>query len=291
VVAEKLQRAIVIRYKKVRVSQYQFRHNLPPLAVEFIQEMYEPLIRKAGNFMTYFVDEKTNLPLPTYDLWERDRGIFSYTLATVYAGLIAAYKLSAVIGHFNHSAKYKEAAEKIKEATLKYLYDEKEERFLKRIEMDLKTGEIKKDYSLDASMHALWMLDLLPADDERIVKTMKAIYEGLEVRTDIGGMARSENDDYQRVHGNYGDVPGNPWIITTLWHAQWLMALAKTKKDLEEVKKHIDWARNQANSAGILPEQVNPFNGDPLSVAPLTWSHSTFVDTVLKYDKKMKDLS
>lgn len=259
--------------------------------IEFVQEMYEPLIRRAANFMTYFVDEKTSLPLPTYDLWERERGIFSYTLATVYAGLIAAYKLSSVIGHFNHSHRYKEAAEKIRAATLKYLYDEEKGRFLKRIEIDKKTGKIKKDYGLDASMHALWMLNVLPADDERIVRTMEAIYEGLKVPGPIGGLARSENDDYQRVSDNYGNVPGNPWIITTLWHAQWLMALAKTKDEMVPVKQHIEWAMAQANPAGIMPEQVNPFNGDPLSVAPLTWSHSTFVDTVLKYDQKMKELS
>ena len=259
--------------------------------IEFIQEMYDPLIRKAGNFMTYFVDEKTSLPLPTYDLWERERGVFSYTLATVYAGLTAASKLSSVIGHFNHSGRYKEAAERVKEAILKYLYDEETGRFLKRIEINPQTGDIKKDYGMDASMHGLWILGVLPADDERIVRTMEMLYEKLQVPGPVGGVARSENDDYQRVSGNYGDIPGNPWIITTLWHAQWLMARTKDIEDMKEVKKYIEWAIHQANPAGILPEQVNPFNGEPLSVAPLTWSHSTFVDTVLKYDRKMKELS
>jgi len=240
--------------------------------------------------MTHFVDERTGLPLPTYDLWERQRGIFSYTAACVYAGLEAAYRLSAILGHFNHSERYKKAAERIKKATLKYLYDEKEGRFLKRLEVDPKTRELKKDYGLDASMHALWMMGVLPPDDERIVRTNEAIYEKLHVNNHIGGLARSEHDDYQRVAGNYHDIPGNPWIITTLWHAQWRMALAKKTSDLKEVKEYIEWAAKQANEAGIMPEQVNPFNGEPLSVAPLTWSHATFVDTVLQYDKKMKEL-
>jgi len=134
------------------------------------------------------------------------------------------------------------------------------------------------------------MMGVLPADDERIVRTNKAIFEKLAVRNHIGGMARSENDDYQRVQDNYYGVPGNPWIITTLWHAQWLIALAKTQGEMDEAKTFIDWATKQANPAGILPEQVNPFNGDPLSVAPLTWSHAAYVDTILKYDKKLKEL-
>lgn len=258
--------------------------------IEFIQEMYEALIRAAGNFMTHFVDEKTGLPLPTYDLWERERGIFSYTTACVYAGLEAANRLSSIIGHFNHANRYKEAAERIKQAILDHLYDEESGRFLKRVELDPKTRELKKDFGLDASMHALWMMGVLPPDDERIVRTNKEIFEKLLVRTPIGGLARSENDDYQRVAGDYRDVPGNPWIITTLWHAQWLLALAKRPEDLQEVKKYIDWASAQSNEAGIMPEQVSPFNGEPLSVAPLTWSHATFVDTILKYDKKIKEL-
>jgi len=134
------------------------------------------------------------------------------------------------------------------------------------------------------------MMGVLPADDERIVRTNEVMYEKLHVNNHIGGMARSENDDYQRVAGNYHGIPGNPWIITTLWHAQWKLALAKTKKDLKEVREALEWATKQANEAGIMPEQVSPFNGEPLSVAPLTWSHSTFVDTVLQYDKKMKEL-
>ncbi len=259
--------------------------------IEFLQRMYEPLIRLAGNFMTLFVDKKTGLPLPTYDLWEEHRGIFSYTVACVYAGLEAAYKLSAVLGHFNHAERFKKAAEDIKKSALEYLYDEKEGRFLKSVKIDNKTHEIKKDYGLDASMHGLWMMGLLPADDERIVRTNNAIFENLHVEGKIGGLARNENDQYQRVHGNYSGIPGNPWIITTLWHAQWLMARSNDKADLEEAKKYIDWVQARTNSAGILPEQVNPFNGEPLSVAPLTWSHSTFVDTVLKYDQKKKDLS
>ncbi len=258
--------------------------------IEFIQEMYEPLIRAAGNFMSHFVDEKTGLPLPTYDLWERERGIFAYTAACTYAGLEAAYRLSSIIGHFNHSDRYKKAAESIKEAILKHLYDEKEGRFLKRLEVNSKTKEMTKDYSLDASMHALWMMGVLPPDDERIIRTNEAIHESLKINTHVGGMARSENDDYQRVAGNYHDIPGNPWLITTLWHAQWKLALAKNEADLKEVRNTLKWAVDQANEAGIMPEQVSPFNGEPLSVAPLTWSHATFVDTVLQYDKKLKEL-
>lgn len=259
--------------------------------IEFIQDMYDALIRAAGNFMMHFIDEETGLPFPTYDLWEQERGIFSYTVACVYAGLESAYKLSAVLGHFNHSHKYKEAAEKVKQAILEHLYDEEVGRFLKRIEINPHTGEVKKDYGLDASMHALWMMGVLPATDERIVRTNEQLFEKLHVNGPIGGLTRNELDYYQRVPGDYSSVPGNPWLITTLWHAQWLMAKATKKQELEEAKAYLDWCIERANFSGIMPEQVSPFDGAPLSVAPLTWSHATFVDTVLIYNEKLKNLN
>jgi len=258
--------------------------------IEFIQDMYEPLIRAAGNFMVDFVDEKTGLPLPSYDLWEETRGIHLYTAACTYAGLDSAYRLSAILGHFNHANTYKKAAEKIKEAILKHMYDEETGRFLKKVELEKGSGQLKKDYGADASMHALWMMNVLPADDERVTRTNEFLYEKLHIKSEVGGLTRNENDYYQRVDRDYEGHQGNPWIITTLWHAQWLMEIAKTKKELEASKSNLDWAIRQANLAGIMPEQMSPFDGEPLSVAPLTWSHATFVDTVLKYDKRMKEL-
>ena len=259
--------------------------------IEFMQKMYDPIIRGCGNFMMKFTDKKTNLPLPSYDLWERERGIFAYTCAAVYAGFNAAAHLSEILGHFKHHQRYEKAAARVKESILKYLYDKKEKRFLKRIDIDEKTGEIIKDYTIDASLHGLWMFGVLPPDDKRIIATNQAVIEALQLNTPSKGLARFENDDYQRVQGDYAGIPGNPWIITSLWHAQWLLALAKNKKDLKPAEEYLEWTIGHMNKAGVLPEQLNPFNGDHLSVSPLTWSHSTFVDTVLQYNDKLKELS
>ncbi len=268
-----------------------FKHYQQFADIEFVQKMYNPLIRRMGNFLMKYRDEKTGLPKPSYDLWERERGVSAYTCSTVYAGLMSASQLSKILGHFNHQQRYEKAALEVREALIKYLYDEDKKRFVKRLYADEKTGEIKKDYIIDASMHALWMFGVLPPDDDRIFDTNQAIYDALSIPTDVGGLTRYEHDDYQRVHGDYGDIPGNPWIITTLWHAQWLLEIAKDKEGLKPVKKYLDWTVGHMNDAGILPEQLSPFNGEHLSVAPLTWSHATFIDTVLKYNEKLEELS
>ncbi|MGQ9532008.1 MAG: hypothetical protein ACUVTQ_04265 [Desulfotomaculales bacterium] len=41
---------------------------------------------------------------------------------------------------------------------------------------------------------------------------------------------------------------------------------------------------------GLLPEQLHPFTGEPLSVSPLTWSHGTLVLAVERYVAKYREL-
>lgn len=268
-----------------------FKHYQNFGDIEFMQQMFDPLIRKMGNFMIKYRDKKTGLPLPSYDLWERERGVSSYTCSTIYAGLMAAAYLSNELGHFNHHKRYEKVAFEVQEAILKYLYDSEKGRFLKRLIVNEETGEMEKDYVIDASMHALWMLGVLPAEDDRIFDTNQAIFKALSVNTEIGGLTRYENDDYMRVSDDYKNIPGNPWVITTLWHAQWLLAIAKDLEGLNPVEKYLKWTVGLMNDAGVLPEQFNPFTGEHLSVAPLTWSHAVFIDTVLKYNEKLEELS
>ena len=35
--------------------------------------------------------------------------------------------------------------------------------------------------------------------------------------------------------------------------------------------------------SGVIPEQLHPHTGEPLSVSPLTWSHAAFVASVERY--------
>jgi len=44
-------------------------------------------------------------------------------------------------------------------------------------------------------------------------KTMKAVESVLWVKTDVGEVARYQNDHYQQVSREVEKVPGNPWFI------------------------------------------------------------------------------
>jgi ferredoxin len=125
--------------------------------------------------------------------------------------------------------------------------------------------------------------------DIKIQNTMKAIEESLWVKTNIGGIARYEHDQYQRV-GNDDAIPGNPWIICTMWLAQYYVSTAKSVEDLERVVNYLRWTVSRALPSGVLAEQINPFTGVPISVSPLTWSHATVVQTVMDYLEKLQEL-
>ncbi|MNH34375.1 hypothetical protein D3C79_949670 [compost metagenome] len=119
---------------------------------------------------------------------------------------------------------------------------------------------------------------------------MEAIKEGLQVKTHVGGIARYTNDYYFQQTGEIDKVPGNPWIICTLWSANYEIDSAQTLEELEQPRLTLKWVADKALQSGLLPEQLNPYDGSPLSVAPLTWSHATVVQSVSKYAAKYNQL-
>ncbi len=53
----------------------------------------------------------------------------------------------------------------------------------------------------------------------------------------------------------------------------------------------LEWVAARALPSGVLAEQVHPYTNEPLSVSPLTWSHSTAVVAVLDYLDRLRELS
>ena len=247
--------------------------------------MYEHLICKAADFLVNYRDADTSLPLPSYDLWEENRGVSTFTCSAVFGGLKAASKLARVFGDVQRAEKYEIAASEVKDAILKHLYDDEKGRFLKMLKPDGKNGFIR-DATVDSSVYGVFEFGVLPADDVRVEKTMRAVESALWMKTDVGGVARYQNDYYQQVSRDIEQVPGNPWFICTLWLAEWYIARSELDKGLEL----LNWVVDRTSESGVLAEQIHPFTNQPLSVSPLTWSHSTFVLTVIEYLNKLNEL-
>lgn len=247
--------------------------------LEFVQELYVPLVRAAADFMCNYRDRATGLPLESYDLWEERRGVFTFTASAVWAGLVAASRFASLFGDDVRARKYTAVAAEVRDGILTYLYDPDEERFARGLTYSERG--VVRDMTIESSVYGLFAFGVLPADDPRVVRTMEAVERGLWARDGIGGVARYEGDYY--FNRGLPGIVGNPWIICTLWLCEWYIATAKRMEDLDRAKALLEWVTQRALPSGILPEQVHPLTGEPLSVAPLTWSHSTFVLTVLKY--------
>lgn len=261
-------------------KHYEFSKDL-----EFIEGIYNNLIKKAADFMVSYINEESGLPRPSYDLWEEKLGTSTFTSAAVYGALQAAASFSRLLGKVENENKFTNSANRIKESILKYLYNEKRKMFYKSVNFE-GTDPIY-DETLDmSSVFGIFRFRVLDAFDPRVGDSIKTMEE-VGAKIPIGGIPRYENDLY---HKTSDAVPGNPWIITTLWLAQYYIIIAKEEKDFDKVKEILNWVQSRASSTGVLPEQLNPYSGEHLSAAPLTWSHSEYVSTVINYLEKLEDL-
>jgi GH15 family glucan-1,4-alpha-glucosidase len=263
-------------------NHYQNKHDL-----EFIESIYNSFIRPAGNFLVQYRHPRTGLPRPSYNLWEEQRAVFTFSAASTYAGLKAAAEISRVLGKMQRTKRYEDAAEEVKAGILKYLFDPTTGAFLKSIRWT-EAGEEIRDSQIDASSaYGITEFGVLDIDDPRLASAWEATRKALWVQGPVGGICRYTGDVYFRRSDN---VPGNPWIICTLWYAQYLIKRAKTQADFRPAMDLIEWAARYSQNSGVLPEQVNPATGEPLSATPLTWSHAAFVQTMVDYLKRLKEL-
>lgn len=255
--------------------------------VELVRKLYRPLIRKCADFMCEFRDEKTGLPRASWNLWEDRRGIHTYTCATVVGGLRAAANFAEMFGERALAEKYERAAEEIALAMREHLYSPEHGRFLRALNTN-DDENFEPDPTIDASLFAVFYFGAFDVTDESVENTMRAVEKELWVDGEIGGIARFTNDGYMRISEEF---TGNAWFICTLWLAEYRIAVAEKKEDLKGVIEILEWTAKNALPSGVLAEQVHPHDGSPVSVSPLTWSHSTFVATIMNYLEKMKNLS
>ena len=256
--------------------------------IEFIRPLYNKLVKKSADFLVAHRDPETKLPIPCYDLWEERFGVHAFTVAAVIAGLRAAANFARLFQDAPLAEHYDNVAEEMKDGLNRHLYHPGLKRYARSGYRKGKGYEL--DEVIDVSLSGLAILGALPPNDPRMVETMEAIRRELWLETPVGGCARYQNDRYQRPDDSPPDIPGNPWFISTLWLAEYYIARAESLQELREAVSYLEWCGKNALPSGVLAEQVHPLNSSPLSVSPLTWSHSAFVWTVLQYTEKFNAL-
>lgn len=248
--------------------------------VDFVRSVYKRLVLQPADFMIAFRDPESGLPLPSFDIWEERQGVFTFTCCAVCAALTSAAELASLFNEQERRAHYLRVAAEIRDAMVRHLWIEDESRFARGLVV--RDGKLQLDRTIDASAFATFYLGVFPAESAMVEGTMRAIRDKLWVQTEVGGVARYENDAYQRVADGETSV-GNPWLICTLWLAEHAIARATSVAELQSALDLIRWVRSKARPSLVLPEQIHPYTGVPLSVAPFTWSHAQVVSVVRGY--------
>lgn len=257
--------------------------------VEFVKPLFRPLVVRPADWILSYRDSK-GLPNQSWDLWEERRGVHTFTVACTIGALHAAAAFCADFGEYDRAKAYREGADKMTSALRRHMWHEGERRFARHVVPEVSNG-YRLDMTADSANYALFAIAGLSPFDPQVEADLTGVREKVMVRTGIGGYARYYHDYYHQIERDKIDqVPGNPWVICTLWRAQFIIARATSEADLAEALDILNWCVARAEKSGVLAEQFHPHTGEALSVSPLTWSHATLVIVVNEYLQKLEQL-
>ncbi len=249
------------------------------------REFYDGLIRPAASFLSDYIDPATNLPRPSYELWEVNHQTTTYTTAATFGALAAAAEIAELFGEANNISKWRDAAEAIKTHT-DLLWNVDRQYFYRGL-VRHQDGQIDYDTTIDASaFYGAWVFGLF--DMERIRLAVQTMMNHFDITDDAVRVPRFDNDDYQRTRP---DNASNPWFITSFWLAQYRVLNPDSASSAEFTKKVLDWADRHMNHGAVLSEQVDSKTDEALSAAPLAWSHAEFINTCLSYGQPASEES
>lgn len=256
--------------------------------VETIKPWFRPLVVQAGQFLAQYRSQETGLPLPSWDLWEERHGIHAFTVSTVYGGLVAASHFARAFGEKSLGDHFALAAQDVQTGFRLHFLDVEQQRWIRTLAVN-PSGQWEADRTWDASLLLLSRWGLVSAEDPVMLNTARGVHGTLWVPGPVGGLARYQHDPYHRVDARHEAV-GNPWFVCTLWYAHYLLESSKDPAGSEEALELLRWVHRHGLQSGVLSEQLHPETGDPVSVAPLTWSHAEYVWTTLSYSERQQQL-
>lgn len=245
---------------------------------ELADKLYPRFIKPCADFMSRYIDEGTNLPHASYDLWEERFGTHAYTVLAVHAALERSADLADQIGQKTDAEAWRQTALRIKDGLVLFTNPESGV-FRRSVNLD-NDGNLTFDETPDSSTgYAMLMFGDKAVSKDQIKLTYESIINNLYNATPSGGVIRYTGDSYFLADGKY---PGNPWHICNLWLAQYLIKADR----LELADKVIDWTTSHASQSGTLSEQIAAEGERQVGVSPLVWSHAELVYTLMLLAKK-----
>jgi GH15 family glucan-1,4-alpha-glucosidase len=194
--------------------------------------------------------------LPDQGIWEvRSEGrVFTYSAGLCQVALDRAARLAEQLDLPGPVAKWRRAADELRDTVLESSWDE-----------DARTLSEHLDGggSLDASLLALPLRRVVPADHPRMVATTAAVAERLSAG---GGLL------YRYLHEESPDgIAGDEGAF--LLCSFWLVENLARQGQLEKASEIYASLCARASPLGLLPEQIDPASGDFSGNFPQAFSH------------------
>lgn len=251
-----------------------YNHYLKTEETKFLKDNLK-MCEKAVHYLEKYVNnvlEGTDEDYLSYDLWEENEGIHTYSLATIFAAFQSFIKIYEII-----KPEYKENRIKLEQIEKRTIEIEKLLRELKGYilknfyDNDKKTLIRNKDGKIDISLlGTVTPFKVFEPKEKKVLNTIEKI--NMTLRTYTGGYLRYENDNY---------MGGNPWTIANLWLADYYIEAGDKKK----AKECFNYVVNSATEMGFIAEQINNQTMSPAWVIGLGWAHALFVIVLNKLYK------
>mgnify|MGYP004539995423 FL=1 len=233
--------------------------------------MSESAIKFLKKYVQNVLDGKEE-DYKSYDLWEENEGIHTYSLATIFSSFDAMIKIYEIVKpEFEKNRLKIEKIEKELQILRKYLVEIKNYILKNLYDNNKKTFVRNKDQKMDISLLGLVTpFKVIAPKEKKMLNTLERIE--LTLRTYTGGYLRYEADNY---------AGGNPWVIANLWMAEYCLEAGNKKK----ARECFEFVVKTATEHGYLAEQIDNSTMQAKWVIGLGWSHAMFIDVLQKLYK------
>jgi alpha,alpha-trehalase len=193
---------------------------------------------------------------PDHGIWEiRAEGrLFTYSSAMCQVALDRGARLAEKFGLPGDIDRWRKEAETIRKAILEEAWDP---------DLNSLTEHVGEGGGLDASLLTLPLRGLIPADDPKMVATTQAVMDRL---------GAGDGLVYRYLPDESPDgLPGHEgaFLLCSFWYVDNLAKQGRVDEALELYNSLC----SRANSAGLLPEQIDPPSGRFLGNFPQAFSH------------------
>ncbi len=224
--------------------------------------------KKHWKFLSFIVNQiKFNWEKPDQGIWEFRESLqhFTYSKMMCYIGVDRAIKIAQHFKKDEYANEWTELLEEIRKDLLNKGYNKEKEAFT----------IFYKSKDLDASLLQMAYYEFLPSNDQRLINTIKKIYE--ELRTDYFVKRYSVHDDFGESKSSF--------TICSFWLVEALLYIGEKEK----AKEIFDKLLGNSNHLGLFSEDIDIKTKELLGNFPQAYTHIALINCAILFSEWSKE--